>query len=165
MDLLTDDITEAFLRAWIAEADARQTQIRSRPNWLRWGITSRYLPHEHPDLQRRSRHGTRLNTDDRSVSAASDLPSGLDIDPGLASLWQAARAVLQDQLPRDVFETWISPCQLIALEAGDQSDARIAILAVPNVFVRQELETAHLGTICQALQAQTAQIGEVRCVM
>jgi len=165
-DVLTDDMTELFLRAWIAEADARRAEIRKRPNWLRWGLSSRCLPQDHPDLRSRSRHAAPRGEDDYALCAAAYVTTPLKVDPRLAALWQAAHDVLREQFPRDVFETWIRPCRLIALEAGEQAaDDVLAIIAAPNIFVREELESSHLNAITQALHAQMEHEVEVRIVI
>ncbi len=152
--ILTDDMTEDYIRSWIAEADARREEIYSRPGWLKWGIESGYTPSDHPQLRPPSTQsglssaGKRLPvTPNTATSEAAS-----DVDPALHKFWHAALGILEAKLPRNEFETWIKPCQMVALEPSTTSDeATFTVVATPNIFVRQELEGRYLPQVEEAL--------------
>ncbi len=162
--ILAGDITEDFVRAWIAEADARRAEIRKRPNWLRWGLSSGCLPQDHPDLRRQFPRASARAMPERS--SAGDKSASLDIDPALVALWQTTLDVLRAQLAREVFNTWVATCHLVALEPREHAPNDVlAIVAAPNIFVRQELEANHLLDITRALQVQLGWAVEVEVVI
>lgn len=51
--LLTPGMTEDYLHAWIAEADARAAELTNRVGWLTWGMRSGHWPEAHPQLRPR----------------------------------------------------------------------------------------------------------------
>ena len=166
--ILTDDITEEYLRLWIAEADARHEEIYSRPGWLRWGIESGHLPSDHPQLRPRPKRSAPSARDScsRTATGAGTPSPAPEEDPYLRTLWQAALGALEVQLPRTEFETWIKGCQLVALDPGVTLDeATLVVIATPNIFVRQEVEALYQGAISAALGAQLKRTVEVRCVI
>ena len=154
LEILSDDMTEEYIRHWIAEADRRQEELYSRPGWLKWGIESGYAPSVHPHLRPRAKQpgGTSAG------SYAPVAPKGATSEPSseresaLHAFWQAALTILEATLPRNEFETWIKPCQMVAFEPGTTSDeATFVIIATPNIFVRQELEGQYLPRVEAAL--------------
>ena len=155
-DILEDDITEEYIRLWIAEADARHEEIYSRPGWLKWGIESGYCPADHPQLRPRPQRSPSVNPCGRSPATPDPHLSvpDLEADPFLQSLWQAVLGVFEAALPRSEFETWIKPCQIAALDHSISRDSTPrAIVATPNVFVRQELEARYQEAIADALSS------------
>jgi hypothetical protein len=167
-ELLTDDITEEYIRHWIAEADARHEEIYSRPGWLKWGIESGYVPPNHPQLRRRSEQPRPSSAGSRSaIARVADIPQpACELDDDLHALWQAVLKVLEVNLTRNEFETWIKPCQLVALEPGTTVDeTTLAIIATPNIFVRQEVGARYQDTLTAALGVQVGQSVEVQCVI
>ena len=166
--VLTDEMTEDFIRIWIAEADARRDQVYNRPGWLAWGLESGIVPAEHPQLRPRSPRSVsspRPVQSPRADPAASPapLPEG---DLHVQNVWRHVLGAMEDRLPRAEFETWIKPCQLLALDAGSGADeAPRAIVGTPNVFVRQELEGRYHNALLAALQGQLQQPVDVHCVI
>ncbi|MDQ5852521.1 MAG: hypothetical protein M3380_10730, partial [Chloroflexota bacterium] len=167
-EILTDDATEEYIRHWIAEADARQEEIYNRPGWLKWGIESGYLPLDHPQLHRRS-YRPVLSKRNSELATTADAGSRLtapEVNPHLDTLWQAALTVLEARLPHHEFETWIEPCQLVVVEPGATPGEPVwAIVATPNIFVRQEVEARYQGAITSALGVQLAQPVAVKWVI
>ncbi|MDP9316885.1 MAG: hypothetical protein M3R24_39530 [Chloroflexota bacterium] len=153
-EILTEDITEEYIRHWIAEADARHEEIYSRPGWLKWGIESGYTPLDHPQLRLRSKQSGLSSARNHSPLALCNALSepASEVDSALHTFWQAALSILEAKLPRNEFETWIKPCQLVAVEPDARPDeATGALVATPNIFVRQELEGRYLRQVEEAL--------------
>ncbi len=167
-EILTDGMTEEYIRHWIAEADARHEEIYSRPGWLKWGIESGYTPLDHPQLRPRSKQSTPSSARNHPPVAHGNALSepAAEVDSALHTLWQAALSILEAKLPRNEFETWIKPCQLVALGPDDTPDKTTrAIIATPNIFVRQELEARYQSVIIGVLSVQLKQSVEVQCVI
>ncbi len=61
-------------------------------------------------------------------------------------VWQAVLGRLVTHVPREEYQTWLMPTSLLDLEDGS------AILVVPNVFVRQEVESRYLNVLASSLQ-------------
>lgn len=68
-------------------------------------------------------------------------------DPCLDATWQTACAILEERIAGDAYRTWIEPATLVALDEGQ------AILAVPNLLVRDALRCEHLPALESALAA------------
>ena len=64
------------------------------------------------------------------LSERQEQPVGAEVP----AVWQHVRDQVSRTLPRGDYETWIAPCSLIALEDG------LAVVATPNVFVREEVQ-------------------------
>lgn len=60
-------------------------------------------------------------------------------------VWNRVLESLLPQIPRNEFETWIKPSRLFDVQDGS------AIVGVPNIFVRQEIERRFLGSLQAAL--------------
>lgn len=166
--MLTDGMTEEYIRLWIAEADRRHAEIYSRPGWLKWGIESGYLPSEHPQLCPRSKQSSVSQASDRTRPAVAAETHGAtpEVSPILHTLWQGALSRLEAKLEPHEFETWIKPCQLVALDSGATSgEVTYAVIATPNIFVRQELESRYRSAITKALGANLEQTIELQCVI
>jgi len=167
--LLTDAMTEAYIRLWIAEADARREQVYNRPRWLAWGLQSGVAPAQHPQLRpRQHRSPEQVRS---APSTPLPTPSAADATPGSASplqtVWHNVLGMLHDRLPRDEFETWISSCQLLALDLDAAPDAARprAIVGAPNIFVRLKLEDTYHSALAATLHACLQQEVEVHCVV
>lgn len=166
--VLTDEMTEDFIRVWIAEADARRDQVYNRPGWLAWGLESGVVPADHPNLRPRP---------PRSVSGPQPVPlpqpgparspeRSAAVDLHVQSVWQRVLGMMEDHLPRAEFETWIKPCRLLVLDVGSGAGEAIrAIVGTPNVFVRQELEGRYHSALLAALQGQLQQAVDVHWVI
>ena len=167
-EILTDEMTEEYIRQWISEADARREEIYSRSGWLKWGIESGHAPLNHPQLRPRSKQARLSSAHNHSAVARSHATSepGSEVVSALRSYWQAALSSLEARLPCDEFETWIKPCQLVALDASSShEEATRAIVAAPNIFVRQELEARYQSAITAALSIHLEQPVEVHCII
>jgi hypothetical protein len=167
-EILTDEMTEEFIRHWISEADARREEIYSRPGWLKWGIESGYTPLNHPQLRPRSKQSGLSSTRNHSPVAPSNATSEpvSEVDSTLHTFWQGALSSLEAKLPCTEFETWIKPCQLVALEPGSsREEVTRAIVATPNIFVRQELEARYQSAVTAALSVYLEQPVEVQYVI
>lgn len=123
--LLTSEMTEAFIQSWIAEADARQDQIKSRQRWLVWGLTSGALPQDHPTLPPRAPEQPRLGRQSGfHVAPAQPTPS-FERLPGFApqpeQVWQIVCARLQGHVTDDLCRQWLvgSTLHAIAPAPGD----------------------------------------------
>jgi hypothetical protein len=155
--ILTDDMTVEYIRLWIAEADARQSELDDRRKWLRWGIKSGKPPAEHKQLPPAKR--TTAATHDGRARAAphAELPLPAPVkntstkhvsapDEPLDIQWRAALDVLQAQMSPDVYDTWIRCSRLLLIDGND------AILGTPNVFVRDAMERDHRTAVEAALR-------------
>jgi hypothetical protein len=156
--ILTGSITEQHIYAWIAEADARQAEIKDRAAWLAWGVRSGHLPKDHPKLPPAAQRGV--------AAGRSALPPGVcacgrytgggacgqcttepaaHSDPAGPQLWYTALEQLRRQLPYSEFETWIKETSLIQVE--DQQ----AIVGTPNIFARDRLGEIYAPLIAETL--------------
>jgi hypothetical protein len=155
--ILTDDMTEDYIRLWIAEADARQAELDDRRKWLRWGIKSGKPPVEHKQLPPAKR--TTAAMDEEHARAVPDadirLPPPVKNtstqhasapDNPLDIQWHAVLEVLQAQMSHDVYDTWIRCSRLLLIDGND------AILGTPNVFVRDAMERDHRAAVEAALR-------------
>ncbi len=168
LDVLKDDMTEDYIRAWIAAAEVCQEGLFSRPRWLTWGITSGYLPTNHPQLRARLQRSARTRPQPRAPAhePAEALAAAPTEDPRLRALWHAALHELEDQCPAVEIETWIKPCQLVAFDPStSQGEPARAIIAAPNVFVRQEVETRYHAAIAGVLSVALTQAVSVQVVI
>jgi hypothetical protein len=163
--LLTENMTEAYIRAWLDEADARSSKIRERAAWIAWGLSSGCLPGEHPklpprgaavssdvDAKPRITHPQRTCADvssQRGYNVQSPLSpaSSRDVAPlnGESQAWDEVLGELQKRLPQSEFDTWIRETALVKL-AGSE-----AIVAAPHVFAREMLEHTYGSLITSSL--------------
>ena len=63
----------------------------------------------------------------------------------LVQAWQQVLGALEREVPRDQFTTWLKPTALLAI------DGEVAVVATPNIFVRQEVETHYQALLETAL--------------
>jgi hypothetical protein len=117
-----------------------QTNVRCRPALFVWlarrDFGAKLLAGQHY-------HGTRRGTCQGQTSAFASqsrpiwpLPE-LPCEPvsaELAELWECVLAHLRLAVPKADYDTWIAPITLVALEDG------LAVVATPNIFVREEVE-------------------------
>jgi len=61
-------------------------------------------------------------------------------------VWQAVLGRLVSHVPCEEYAPWLKPTSLRELEDGS------AILVVPNVFVRQEVESRYLNVLASAFR-------------
>ena len=126
-----------------------QTNVRCRPALFVWlarrDFGAKLLAGQHY-------HGTRRGTcqGQTSACAAQSRPmwplAELQCEPvssELAELWQGVLAHLRLAVPKADYDTWIAPITLVALEDG------LAVVATPNIFVREEVEQ-HYKTLLEA---------------
>ncbi|PLS80244.1 MAG: hypothetical protein CYG59_09050 [Chloroflexi bacterium] len=140
--------TEAYITAWIREADARAAELKDRVGWIIWGLRSGRLPSDHARLQR----GGALQpaaqfhpAHNRQATA-----SGVTEQPGSSeyrSIWESVLSMLKRRIPRAEFDTWISETTLI--ELGE----REAVIGTPNVFAREKLEAFFMTIIEETLHS------------
>jgi hypothetical protein len=144
--ILNAGITIEHIQCWLAEADARQAEIKDRAAWLAWGIRSGRLPKDHPKLPPNTPSAPQSSTQAALPSLPSatsgDLPSSQSLD-----IWQAALNDLRRYLPYSEFETWIKETSLIQL--ADQQ----AIVGTPNIFARDKVSEAYAPLIADTLQS------------
>ena len=76
-----------------------------------------------------------------------------------SQVWQAVLKDLTAQVSREDYETWLRPTSLLEIQDG------AAIIATPNVFVRQELESRYLDMLTSALQGILGYDVEVQFVI
>jgi hypothetical protein len=152
--LLTDAMSLAYLQAWVAEANARRSLIKSRVGWLIWGIESGYSPDEHPRLPRISGRGS--GTDGAAAcSTRSRSPAGTRTAdtsraaPDLAAIWQAVLADLQREVAPGDFETWLRETELQLVDRDDQE----AVVSASNIFARDQLQQVYLPDMERVLAA------------
>lgn len=147
--ILTRAITVEQIQAWIAEADARQAEIKDRAAWLAWGIRSGRMPHDHPKLP----PGHLLNQRSSAARAQSPLARIVAAHESIAQpssaqppdIWQRALNHLRQQLPYGEFETWIKATSLI--QVAEQQ----AIVGTPNIFARDKLTETYAPLIADTL--------------
>jgi hypothetical protein len=153
-------MTDDFIDAWIAEADARRHEIKSRTRWLVWGLTSGVLPADHPTLPPRITAGRPHAT--RGSSSADARESGETFGPGagdpeaLAPLWQTVRARLTPQVRDAAFRAWLAGVELYAIvPAPSHSRSAVAYLAGaqwrPTTLDWADIQAAYGQAIEQAL--------------
>ncbi len=65
----------------------------------------------------------------------------------LAELWHRVQAGIHVRLAPNDFETWMSPTTLLDV------DDEVALIGVPNIFVRQEFEACYVDLLESALEA------------
>jgi len=102
-----------------------------------------------------------------SVGAGSGLDRGSGGDPltprvrnaDLIPKWQQALDLLKLQLPPDIYVTWIQSNTLLLVE--DQ----VAVVGVPNIFVRQEVELHYSKQIAAVLSELYGRPLEVELVI
>jgi hypothetical protein len=165
--ILSASITEQHIYAWIAEADARQAEIKDRAAWLAWGVRSGHLPKDHPKLPPAPQRGVTTGRSGLSPGVCvcgrytgggacgqcgTETGASGHSNPGSATasdrvrqLWPVALDHLRRQLPSIEFETWIKETSLIQVE--DQQ----AIVGTPNIFVRDKLSDSYAPLIAEAL--------------
>jgi chromosomal replication initiator protein len=74
-------------------------------------------------------------------------------------VWAAVRQRLQDTVSREEFETWIAPLSLVVIEDD------LAVLATPNVFVRNEINQHYADAVTAALAAELGRSCRVELVI
>ena len=74
-------------------------------------------------------------------------PDGTLIPTTVEQIWNTVLQDLKGEISYSEFETWIKPSLLVDIEEG------LAIVSVPNIFVRQELENRFLKRLRAALEA------------
>ena len=77
----------------------------------------------------------------------------------LVRLWNEVQAVLQLQIPRQEFTTWIRPVILHAVEQG------VAILMVPNAQVKAAIEGRYLAALRHLIELQVGETLQVRIIL
>lgn len=148
--ILTKAITVEQIHAWIAEADARQAEIKDRAAWLAWGIRSGRMPQDHPKLPPSAVPNQRSSTASAPSSASPSTVQGHTSEaasPQSPDIWQRALDRLRQQLPYGEFETWIKETSLI------QVDEQQAIVGTPNIFARDKLTETYAPLIADTLHA------------
>jgi len=119
----------------------KQTNVRCRPGLFVW------LAHQGFGaklLDGRQRHNAR-----RSHHQEVAVPEVLVADARraeLVDLWQHILEQLRGEMPPNEFATWLQPTQLLELEAND------AVVATPNIFVRQHIEACFQDRLSEALR-------------
>ncbi|MBV9790343.1 MAG: hypothetical protein JOZ51_19285, partial [Chloroflexi bacterium] len=147
--ILTKAITVEQIQGWIAEADARQAEIKDRAAWLAWGIRSGRLPHDHPKLppsSAQSQRGSAASAPSPVSTPAAQGHTSEAASPQSPDVWQRALAQLRQQLPYGEFETWIKETSLI------QVDEQQAIVGTPNIFARDKLTETYAPLIADTLR-------------
>ena len=67
------------------------------------------------------------------------------VSPALTEVWQGVLDQLSQTLAGTDYETWIKPSSLVALEDG------LAVVATPNIFVRQHVEQCYKALLEEAV--------------
>lgn len=143
--LLRPWTTVEYIQAWLDEATARPG-IENVQGWLIWALGEQCLPHEHPTLPPRPALKVRSHAaHGRSEQPAPPVPSVVHSDR--AQTWQAVLKELAAQVPQSELDTWLSESVLLDL-AADQ-----AVVGVPNIFVREQVEGQYMPLIRDALEA------------
>ncbi len=111
----------------------------------------RLPPREHTQEQKNGLDQSRDNsapdfTPESDVLVEVHTPDGLTSTMSIKQIWQNVLDALLGEMPHNEFETWIRPTVL--LDVQDES----AILGVPYIFVRQELEARFVGAIENVLE-------------
>ncbi|HEY0734784.1 MAG TPA: DnaA N-terminal domain-containing protein [Herpetosiphonaceae bacterium] len=145
--ILTRAISVEQIQAWIAEADARQAEIKDRAAWLAWGIRSGRMPHDHPKLPPSHLLNQRSAASAQSPRATTTAHEsiGQPADEQPPDIWQRALNHLRQQLPYGEFETWIKATSLI--QVAEQQ----AIVGTPNIFARDKLTETYAPLIAETL--------------
>ncbi len=164
--LLTEEMSEDYIRAWIDEADARSSKIRERAAWIAWGLSSGCLPADHPKLPPRESATTTVGVDAKTrgtqpqrprrdvakqldhklhVPSSSKDNGDLLLTNGEAQTWAAVLGDLQKRLPQSEFDTWIRETALVELVGTE------VIIAAPHIFAREMLEHTYGSLITSSL--------------
>ncbi len=103
--------------------------------------------------------GLGLRLPPRSRQTSADTGKALPVEPPqesavpapsrppapLMEAWQQVLGKLEREVPRDQFRTWLKPTELLAID-GDE-----AVVATPNIFVREEVEAHYQALLETAL--------------
>jgi chromosomal replication initiation ATPase DnaA len=74
-------------------------------------------------------------------------------------LWQKVLGRLRAAVAPDAFATWLAPTVLLDIIGG------IVVVGTPNVFVRDQIESAYLSPMTAALTEELARPVEVEIVI
>ncbi|HEX6290244.1 MAG TPA: DnaA N-terminal domain-containing protein [Herpetosiphonaceae bacterium] len=153
--LLTPGMTADYLRAWIAEADARADALHNRAAWLTWGIRSGQLPHAHPQLRAR-----RASHPQAPPPPPPPPPPPISAEQqAWQQLWSTVQQRLSEHVPAQDYATWLHETALLDLASGE------AIVGTPNIFARDKVAATYAPLIAQTLQQQTRQPIRVQVVL
>ncbi|HEX6288226.1 MAG TPA: DnaA N-terminal domain-containing protein [Herpetosiphonaceae bacterium] len=153
--LLTPDMTADYLRAWIAEADARADALHNRAAWLTWGIRSGQFPHAHPQLRAR-----RAAHPQAPPPPPPPPPTPISAEQqAWQQLWSTVQRRLSEHVPAQDYATWLHETALLELASGE------AIVGTPNIFARDKVAATYAPLIAQTLQQQTRQPIRVQVVL
>ena len=151
-NILTDDMTEAYICLWLAEADVREAEIRSRAAWLRWGLASGLPPATHPQLRPRSKPMPLEVACPEDQVGAPHVPSTAS-NTALGVSWQSVLEILKTSVPASDFIAWIKPCRLVECEPRiDEDNEPVAVIETPNILVREEFERRYQTLVEDALR-------------
>jgi hypothetical protein len=75
------------------------------------------------------------------------------------SSWDAVLQRLRDSIPGEEFETWIAPLTLVMLEG------ELAVIATPNIFVRNEVRERYAVTVTAALASEIGRPCQIELVI
>jgi hypothetical protein len=139
----------------------RQRNVVSRPGLFVWLARQNYgalLLRElrYLDKPGSNRRGARRKGDHRlrATNAAA-----LQVDADMAVMWQQVLDRVAAQLPADDYTTWVAPSKLVEIVDNN------AIVAVPNVFVRSELERGYQRLLEAALRGVSTSLTRIQIVI
>ncbi len=145
--ILQPDWTEAYITAWITEADARAGKLKDRVGWIVWGLRSGRLPNDHPHVPRdgANQSAAQVPANQRGPVAALGVTEQ-SAPNAQCRIWESVLDMLKQRVARPDFDTWMSETTLIELAEG------AAIIGTPNVFAREKLERSFMPVIAETLQ-------------
>ncbi len=139
---LSPSTTIELVEAWALAA--RDPSVKSQSAYIAAGVTGGQPPKAAPCPNNGVSTPTIIDRVDIMYGTGKE-------STATSELWSACLKQLEGQLPHNDFETWIRPCSIIEL------DESLVVFAVPNIFVRQELEQRYRAIVQRAITAVTGQ--------
>lgn len=141
--------TLALVDAWWT-ASERQG-VKDRHAYTAAGIASGKLPEHPPAVYDTAIAAGQASNGQPALRAPADAPYG--------HVWEKVQATLAPQVSAEAYTTWIAVLSL--LDIIEQS----AIVAAPNVFVRNEVRERFETLIADALRGELGQTFEIEIVI
>ena len=129
----------------------KQTNVQCRPGlfvWLaRHGFGAKLLVGRRQHKQQRCKgHRSQSNCTYPADRYSSPEPEREPVDAAFVEVWQSVLDRVSQVVPREAFDVWIKPINLVILED------KLAVVAAPNVFVRQQIEQTYKAHLEEAFR-------------
>lgn len=155
--------TPELIEAW-CQAACNRPRLKDKGGFIAAGVGSGEYPapvHERissrPDAAHHAVQGTAALPGITSPAPAAAGPPPQS--PAHVELWQKVLGRLRAAVAPDAFATWLAPTVLLDIIGG------IVVVGTPNVFVRDQIESAYLSPMTAALTEELARPVEVEVVI